>query len=312
MLNRPAPLGPASRIGLIAPASLPADHARIALGVERMHSEGWHIEQTRDFTDARGYLAGNDEDRAAELNHFLRRTDIDALVCIRGGYGCMRILPQLDYEAARAHPKLLVGYSDITALHLAFLARSGWSGISGPMVAVDWPDLDPGSRQQFLELAAGGAGPLLGPGGETLSPARPGTVEGPIVGGNLSMVVRLVGTPYLPDMTGAILVVEDVGEEPYNIDAYLTQLRLAGILENLGGIVLAGFTDCGFPAGKRSLTLDEVFDDHLNQLDLPVAKGLLYGHFPVKSAIPIGVHARLTVTEQTASLDLLESVVRPA
>ncbi len=277
-----------------------------------MRQEGWHIEQRRDFTDARGYLAGTDKDRSDELNHFLRRTDIHALVCIRGGYGCMRILPHLDYEAARAHPKLLVGYSDITALHLAFLAKSGWSGVSGPMVAVDWPDLDSGSRKQFLELAGGGAGSLLGPGGEGLSPARPGTVEGRMVGGNLSMVVRLLGTPYLPDMSGAILVVEDVGEEPYRIDAYFTQLRLAGVLQQLGGIVLAGFTECGFPAGKRSLTLDEVFADHVMSLDIPVATGLLYGHFPVKSAVPIGVRARLSVTDDTARLDLLESVVCPS
>jgi muramoyltetrapeptide carboxypeptidase len=310
MLNRPAPLGPDSRIGLIAPASLPADHSRIARGIERMRREGWHIEQRRDFTDSRGYLAGSDRDRSDELNHFLRRTDIDALICIRGGYGCMRILPDIDYEAAKTHPKLLVGYSDITALHMAFMAKSGWSGISGPMVAVDWPDLDPGSRQQFLDLAAGGAGPLLGPGGEGLDPARPGTVEGPVVGGNLSMVVRLLGTPYLPDMTGAILVVEDVGEEPYRIDAYFTQLKLAGVLQELGGIVLAGFTECGFPAGKRSLTIDDVFADHVYNLGIPVAAGLLYGHFPVKSAIPIGVRARLTVTREAASLDLLESVVR--
>lgn len=310
MLNRPAPLGPHSRIGLIAPASLPADHDRIARGIDRMRREGWHIEQRRDFTEAQGYLAGSDEERTHELNHFLRRTDIDALFCIRGGYGCMRILPDLDYDAAQAHPKLLVGYSDITALHLAFLARSGWSGLSGPMVAVDWPDLDAGSRMQFLDLAGGGAGPLLGPGGEGLSTARTGTVEGRIVGGNLSMIVRLLGTPYLPDMTGAILVVEDVGEEPYRIDAYFTQLRLAGVLQRLGGIVLAGFTECGFPAGKRSLTLDDVFADHVMSMDIPVATGLLYGHFPVKSAVPIGVRARLSVTEDAARLDLLESVVR--
>ncbi len=309
MLNRPAPLGPHSRIGLIAPASLPADHTRISRGIERMRQEGWHIEQRRDFTDSRGYLAGSDEDRSNELNHFLRRTDIDALICIRGGYGCMRILPHLDYDAARAHPKLLVGYSDITALHLAFLAKSGWTDLSGPMVAVDWPDLDSGSRTQFLDLAGGGAGPLLGPGGEGLSPARPGTVEGRIIGGNLSMIVRLLGTPYLPDMSDAILVVEDVGEEPYRIDAYFTQLRLAGVLQQLGGIVLAGFTECGFPAGKRSLTLDEVFEDHVMSLDVPVATGLLYGHFPVKSAVPIGIRARLSVTEDTARLELLESVV---
>lgn len=310
MLNKPSPLTSDSVIGLIAPASLPADRNRITMGAARLTDAGYRLVQTRDFQHGRGYLAGSDRERADELNGFLRRDDVDALFCIRGGFGCMRILPFLDYRAARHHPKLLVGYSDITALQLALLAKSGWSSISGPMVAVDWPEMDPASARQFLALAAGGAGPLTGPNGEALSPARPGTAEGPIVGGNLSMVVRLLGTPYLPDLTGAILVVEDVGEEPYRMDAYLSQLQLAGVLERLGGIVLAGFTECHIPEGKESLSLDDVFDDYFGSLSIPVAKDLLYGHFPVKSSIPIGVRARLHVTEATATLDVLEPVVR--
>jgi muramoyltetrapeptide carboxypeptidase len=243
----------------------------------------------------------------------LRRPDIRALFCVRGGYGSLRLLPNLDYEAARCHPKLLVGYSDITALHLALFRKAGWVGLSGPMVAVEWPDPDPASETLFWNMV-GGTAPydIIGPDGEHLTPMRPGTVEGVLLGGNLTLITKLIGTPYLPVLDGAILFIEEVGEPPYRIDGMLAQLKLAGILDRLGGLVIGGLT--GWEPDdpdKPTLSYETVLADYVETLSCPVATGLVYGHFPVKNTMPIGVQARLYVTSDTASLTVLEAVTVP-
>lgn len=242
----------------------------------------------------------------------LGREDVDAIVCIRGGFGAMRILDAVDYEAARRHPKLLVGYSDITALQLALYRQAGWRSLSGAMVAVEWPDMDHEAEEQFWRMARGATpSPFTGPGGEPLEGVRDGDVEGVLLGGNLSMVIRLLATPYLPDLQGAILFFEDVGEAPYRLDAFFAQLRLAGVLDRLGGVVVGGITETEVRPGSATLQVEDVLDDYLGKLDIPVARGLVYGHFPRKSTLPIGVRARLAVRGGQARLDILEAVTRP-
>lgn len=284
--------------------------AKFRAGVARLESLGYKVELGRAQYNRRGYLAGSDLERVDELNTLLRRSDVKMLVAARGGYGVLRILDDIDFEAARAHPKLVVGYSDITALHFALYKRVGLPGLSGPMVAVEWHDPDPSSERLFWDLVGGGTpDPLLGPSGEELSPVRPGAVEGLLLGGNLAMVTRLIGTPYLPDLEGAILFLEDVGEDPYRIDAMFAQLKLSGILARLGGLVIGGFTEWEPDEDTPTLTMEQVFADYFSTLDLPVAHGLVYGHFPVKNTIPFGVRARLEVTSSSARLGILEPVV---
>ncbi|GIV61129.1 MAG: peptidase S66 [Rhodothermaceae bacterium] len=303
-------LHPGDRVAVIAPGSPPQDATALSAGLRRLEAAGLFVEVAPNVQARYGYLAGTDATRLDALNAYLRRSDVKALFCVRGGYGALRLLPGLDYEAARRHPKLLVGYSDVTALHLALHHRAGWRGLSGPMVAVDWGILDPDSERLFFELATGARpDPLLGPGGEALEPVRPGTAEGILLGGNLSVLTRLVGTPYLPPLDGAILFLEDVGEAPYRLDGLLAHLRLAGLLDRLGGVVLGGFTECTPPPDRPSLSLEQVFDDYFGKAPYPVARGLVYGHFPVKSTVPVGVRARLTVTATSATLSVLEPVV---
>ena len=312
-LRKPAPLFPGDTLAVVAPGSPPTDAERLRAGIERLEALGFRVEVGRAVWKRRGYLAGTDAERADDLNAFLRRPDVKALVCVRGGYGALRLLPHLDYEAARRHPKLLVGYSDVTALHLAFLAKAGWPGLSGPMAAVEWADLDAASERLFRDLARGAVpSPLLGPSGETLRPLRSGAAEGPLVGGNLAVLTRLVGTPFLPSLRGAILFLEEVGEAPYRIDGMFAHLRLAGHLDALGGLILGGFTECEPPSGRPSLPLDAVFEDYFHDVPFPVARGLVYGHFPVKNTMPVGIRARLTVDAETAELSLLEPVVAEA
>ena len=312
-LRKPAPLLPGDTLAVVAPGSPPTDAERLMAGIGRLEALGFRVEVGRSARKRRGYLAGTDAERAEDLNAFLRRPDVKALVCVRGGYGALRILPHLDYEAARRHPKLLVGYSDVTALHLAFLAKAGWPGLSGPMAAVEWGDLDAASERLFLDLARGAVpSPLLGPSGETLRPMRPGTAEGPLIGGNLAVLTRLLGAPFLPSLRGAILFLEEVGEAPYRIDGMFAHLRLTGHLDALGGLILGGFTECEPSPGRPSLSLDAVFDDYLHDAPFPVARGLVYGHFPVKNTMPVGIRARLSVDDETAEVSLLEPVVAEA
>ena len=305
-VDKPPALHPGDRIAVIAPASPPKDPSHLEAGIATLRQRGYEVETSRPFT-SHGYLCGTDEVRLNELNGFLQRTDVKALFCARGGFGSMRLLPHIDYEAARAHPKLLIGYSDITALHMALYKRALLPGLSGPMVAVEWKDPDPDTERLFWQLACGETPqPLLGPGDEALQPVRPGTAEGTLLGGNLSMIQRLIGTPYLPSLEGALLFIEEIGEQPYQLDALFAQLRMAGLLDKLGGLLLGSFTDWQPSHDRPTLSPDEVIDDYTRDAPFPVARGLIYGHFPVKSTLPVGVRARLEVSRRDAALSILE------
>ncbi|CAM3302101.1 S66 peptidase family protein [Rhodothermus bifroesti] len=307
----PRPLKAGARVAVVAPASPPQNVQALEVGIARLEKAGLQIERGRTLTAQRGYLAGSDVLRAEELNHYFRRPDIHAIFCARGGYGCLRLLPLLDYEAAIRMPKLIIGYSDITALQLAVLAQAGVPGLSGPMVAVDWPVLDTETEARFWELAQGATpDPLPLVGSAKLHVLRPGDAKGPLVGGTLSVLVRLLGTPYLPDLTGSILFLEDVGEAPYRIDGMLAQLRLAGVLDRLAGVVLGQFTKSDPVSETPSLTLGEVLEDYFGQASYPVVVGFPYGHQPQKNTLPIGTQACLQAHGDTATLRLLEPVVR--
>ena len=305
---KPAALRPGDTIAVVAPASAPASPDLLERGIAYLEGLGYQVDAGRPDAP-QGYLAASDASRLDSFNAALRRPDVKAIFCVRGGYGALRLLPEIDYAAARRHPKLVVGYSDVTALHLALYAKADLPGLSGPMVAVEWGALDAASERLFWELMEGATPqPLLGPGGEALQPIRSGTAEGVLLGGNLTLLTRLIGTPYLPDLSGALLFLEEVGEAPYRIDGLLAQLKLAGILDRLGGLIFGGFTESDPQPGRPSLPLDDVLGHYTRDLSCPVAKGLVYGHFPVKSTLPIGVQARLEVDVRTAALSVLEPV----
>ena len=306
----PAIVAPA-RIGIIAPASAPRTEQSLESGLKNLEEAGFTPVRRRNHIATHGFLAGTDHERLDELNGFLRSPDVDALFCVRGGYGCLRLLDDIDYEAARAHPKLLVGYSDITALHLALFKHAGWVGISGPMVAVEWPTPKESNCTQFLDLMSGRlASGELDTADHPLRPLYEGTIVGPLLGGNLSLIAKMCGSRHFPDLTGAILFIEDIGESPYRIDGLLAQLKLSGHLIKLGGVVLGSFTDADPLPGRPTLPMSEVFNDYFASLGIPVADGLRYGHHPEKIAIPIGVRARLTCSSNHARLEILESPVR--
>ena len=306
------PLTRQSRIAVAAPASTALDPRHAEAGLEALKKRGLTVDVVRAMSPKpHGYLAGVDEARAGELNALFAREDIDAIFCLRGGYGTLRILDRLDYETMRSHPKLVVGYSDITALQLAIYCKIGLPSLSGPMVAPDWPKIDAASESMFWRLA-GGKAPIeiIGPYGETLAGAKNGSAEGVLLGGNLTMICSLLGTPYLPDLTGSILFVEDVGEQPYQIDRLFARLRLAGVLEQLGGLVFGAFTHAKRRKGRPSFALDEVLNHYAQFVPGPVARGLVYGHFADKCTLPIGVKASIEVNDAVASLTINEPITR--
>lgn len=306
-LIRPRPVPPGATIGIIAPAS-PSDANSLAAGVARLHAWGYRTLVDEQVLQRRGYLSGSDQDRAAAFNRVWANPEVDAVICARGGYGCMRILPEIDWELIRRNPKFFCGFSDITALHLAIARETGLITFHGPMVAAPG-DAEEYNGQGLLRAlrSSDPLGPIPWPDDEAAPKPvalRPGTAEGPLVGGNLTLLAAMLGTPWEPDLDGAILLVEDVDEEPYRVDRMLTQLRLAGKLQRVAGILFGDSPSCEPAPGRESLSLLEVLTDRLADLQVPILYGFPCGHTAYRATLPLGVRARLDAS--AGSLTILE------
>lgn len=308
------PITRQSTIAVAAPSSAALQPEDARIGLDALYARGLTVVTQRPLDQPpHGYLSASDETRASELNSFFARDDIDGIFCLRGGYGAHRILDQIDYDAARKNPKLLVGYSDITALQLGLLVQAGIPSISGPMVAPDWPKMGTQAEDHFWSVA-GGANPVEMSLADSNRPLvlKSGVAKGPLIGGNLTIFCSLLGTSYMPDLSGAILFLEDVGEKTYQIDRMLASLKLAGVLERIGGLAFGTFTHAEPRPGRPSLSVEEVLNHYATFVDGPVINGVPYGHFPDKCAIPIGVPALLEAGDDSATLTTLESVTRNA
>jgi muramoyltetrapeptide carboxypeptidase len=311
---KPQPLEQGDLIGVVSPASPPKPEKvdQYQRGLTYLRDLGYQIIEGRHVLDQYGYLAGTDENRAADINDMFRNPQVKAIICSRGGYGTPRILDRIDYEAIRQNPKILVGYSDITSLQLAIHAQTGLISFSGPMVAVEmgkgilkftessfWR-LTTQSRRLTMKAEVGEYQPKI---------YQKGGGEGRLLGGCLSLINPLICTPYMPDFDGAIMVVEDIGEDVYGIDRYLVQLRLAGILDRLNGLIFGQFLD--MDSGEKSepsLSLDQVIQEHTHHLKIPILGNFPYGHQDYKYTMPFGCKVRLDT--DSATLALLEPAVQ--
>jgi len=271
-------LAPGARVRLIAPAG-PFDVAAFEAGVERLR-RFYDVRYTEDILTRTGYLAGDDARRLRELRDALADPDTAAVIAARGGYGCTRLLPLLAADEVRAHAPLLVGFSDITALH-ALWAHASVGSLHGSMVAA----LGVSTEEQFERFCAAleGRFPARYEGLETLVAGR---AEGILVGGNLAVLSALIGTPLFPPLDGAVLFLEDVTERPYRIDRMLTTWRSAGAFRGVRAIVLGAFTQCD--PGPDGVSLGDVLRDRLLDLDVPVAAGLSAGHIADNWELPFG------------------------
>ncbi len=302
-------------VGLIEPAGFTDDAFDLDLVKETISAMGLRPKPARHLADRHGYLAGTDADRAADVNAMFADPEVRAVFAVRGGWGCARILPLLDFATIRKNPKLLVGFSDITALHLAFAAKAGFTTIHGPNASSSWGSY---SWEAFRSVAFDAGTPTFAnPQGHEdrlvqragrIRTFRPGTARGRLLGGNLTVLAALMGTPWLPDFSGAILFIEDISEQPYRIDRMLTQLKLAGMLDRLKGVVFGQCSDCG-PAGASygGFTLSQVLQQHLEPLGIPAFQGGQFGHVANQYSLPLGVQAEMDATAGT--IRLLEPAV---
>ncbi len=298
-------------IGLIAPASTPSAPEKIEKGVRYLEQLGYRVKVGNHVLDQLGYLAGTDKDRADDLNAMLKDKQVKAIFTIRGGYGTPRILSLVDYRAARRNPKILVGYSDITALQLALLKTTGLVTFSGPMSGVEmWNSIDPYTEEHFWRVVTSPSkvGFLQNPDNEALSADRKGKATGRLLGGNLSLLISNLATPYSPDYRRAILVLEEVDEAPHRVDRMLTQLLNAGILRSIRALLLGRFTDCvPSDSTKPHLTVEQVLAGVKQALKVPVLSNLQYGHIPKKLTLPLGL--RTQVDAKKGTIEIPEAAV---
>jgi muramoyltetrapeptide carboxypeptidase len=298
-------------IGLVSPAGAPSSEEKIARGVDYFEGLGYRVKLGPHVAAQHGYFAGTDAQRRNDLNAMLNDPQVKAIFAVRGGYGSPRLLPFVDYRAVRRQPKILVGFSDITALQLALFRRTGLVTFSGPLPGVDfWRKPDPYTEEHFWRLLTSTrpAGPLPGPENKPLRPRIRGRARGRLLGGNLSLVVSSLGTPFSPDYRGALLVLEDVREGFRHLDRMFTQLRNAGILRQINGLVLGKFTECKpGDSARPHLNLGEIVAEVLSWVTAPAVEGLQYGHVTRKLTLPFGVRAQLDANRGT--LSVLESAV---
>ena len=256
--------------------------------MEQARSFGWDPVMGEHATHRDGYLAGDDASRLHDLNAALRDDAIDGIWCLRGGYGAMRLLPLIDVDAMRRRPRVLIGYSDITALHAAIGGTSHVVTYHGPHAGTR---LSPFSRTS-MEHAVVARRESCGhaPGARTL---RRGRAGGRLVGGNLALLASLSGTPFAPDYTGAILVLEDIGEPTYRIDRMLRQLVLSGALGRVAGIAFGSFTDGTDKDDASSRALDDVLGEAAELAGVPAIAGIPVGHIDDQWTLPLGATAEL-------------------
>jgi muramoyltetrapeptide carboxypeptidase len=301
-LRKPRMLRRGDLVGMVTPAS-PLEPGEIAQGVAHMEALGLRV-RVGAFANAHdGFLAGTDEQRASDFNAMARDPHVRAIVAFRGGYGTMRILDALDYDALRRDPKVVLGFSDITAILNAVTRRSGIVTFHGPVAARD-TSYDAVTRSAVARalMQPEPIGVLSAPGIRTLVRGR---ARGPLAGGNLSLVAALTGTPYAIAAAGAVLFLEETNEEPYRVDRMLTQLRLAGTLEAANGVVFGQCTHC--EATGDSGSIESVLSDRIGGVGRPAIAGVPVGHIEDQWILPIGISAELDADART--LTVLESGV---
>ena len=312
-LMKPPRLIEGQTIGFVAPSSAFDDPEDIRAAVEAVESLGFRVKLGQYVFRRNGYLAGTDGERAADLNAMFADPAVDAIFALRGGYGSSRLLPYLDYAQIQKQPKILLGYSDITALLLAIHGQTGLVTFHGP---VGNQRFTPYTLAELTKVLCQPTEPML-VGAPPPFQAQPGIVErvnrvttivrgkvqGALIGGNLTLLTHLVGTPYAPDLRGKILFLEDVGETVYRIDRMLTQLWLSGELAQVAGIVFGKFTDCKptYSSGS-SLPLSDVLEERCRTLDIPSVRGLMIGHVDDQTTLPIGCQVELDAAAGTLTL----------
>ena len=298
---------------MVAPSAAPNEPERIRFAIDTVESLGFKVKPGAHLYDRDGYLAGSDAARAADLNEMFADDGVDAIWCVRGGYGASRILPALDYALMQRKPKALIGYSDITALHVAIHRHAGLVTFHGPVAFRAFTPYSLGELKRVLwtgetPVRLGGPPPFERAEGRVdwenrVATLVPGTARGRLLGGNLCLMSHLCGTPYFPDLRGAILFLEDVEEAYYRIDRMLTQLWLSGALAGVAGVAFGKFTNCNSsPFFLQNRPLDDILAERCRALGVPAVSGIMVGHIEDQTTLPLGCLAELDADAGTLTL----------
>ena len=292
-------------VGLISPAGI-VDSEDVAQAKEIFSELGLKVKLGRHILDRYGYLAGKDKNRAADVNAMFTDKSVKAIIAMRGGWGGNRILPLLNYNSIRANPKIIMGYSDITSLLLAITTRSGLVTFHGPVATSTWNNFTWKYVKSILF-----DGQAITMNNTLITKLRreiitTGKARGKFIGGNLSVINSMLSSSYLPPWKGSILFIEDIGEDVYRVDRMLTQLKNAGILNQLSGFVFGQCTRCS-PSDEASLTLMQVLQEHIRPLNIPAWYGSMIGHIKDKFTLPIGI--QVEIDANTGIITMLEAAV---
>jgi muramoyltetrapeptide carboxypeptidase len=306
----PKALEPGGAVGLVGPSGSIRSEGGLKRAVEAVKALGFRVKLGESCGKVYGYLSGTDDVRARDMNAMFADNEVGAIICLKGGYGTPRILDKLDYNIAREHPKLLMGYSDITAMSMAYYRFSGLPALHAPMPASCWTDkkFTEFSRRSMLRALTTSEplGDIANPEGHEFVAISGGACEGIMLGGNLTLVAGLLGTRFSPDYEGKILLLEDIDERTYRLDHMFTQLRLAGVFDRCEGVVLGDFTDCKVEYPNFGLTLEQIISDIIAPCGKPVLAGLRAGHCESAVSLPLGVRYRLDANNK--KLIALESM----
>jgi len=312
---RPGRLRAGDTVGLVDPASATWEPVSIEVVEESWAALGLKTKRGANLLARRGYFAGTDEQRAADVNAMFADPEVRAIHCVRGGWGCARVLPLLDWPAIARNPKILLGYSDITALLLSLHAKTGLVTFHGPVGISQWNPFNVGWIKRVLQEGEPVTFENLKAIGEDdlavvenrVQTLHPGTARGRLLGGNLTVLTALIGSGYLPEWDGCVLFLEDVEEAPYRIDRMLTQLRLSGILQKARAVIWGNCSDCDPGEGYGSLTVTEVLHDHIQPLGVPAWQGAMIGHIERQFTLPVGIEVEVDATAGT--IRMLEPAV---
>lgn len=309
-LIKPDRLRPGDLVGIIAPGGHTND-AALEKAVGNIESLGLRARVSDNIHYVYGNYAGTVQQRLDDLHRMFLDPEIKAVWAIRGGSGCISLLEHIDYRLIRAHPKVLIGYSDITCLHLAFLRRAGLVTFHGPVASSTFSDYAVTHLRNVLmsphdnytiAMSAENAQAAEEHANYKIRTIHAGVATGRLIGGNLSLFSALAGTPYAVDFTDAILYLEEVNEEPYRVDRMMTQLQLSQGYRNAAAVMLGIFENCEGVDGESALTLDETVDQHLLPLSRPAVAGYSFGHIRHQFTMPVGIRARLDTAQQTLTL----------
>jgi muramoyltetrapeptide carboxypeptidase len=297
-------------IGILSPAS-PPDKKKLKQGIKYIESSGFRIKM---FAPKRrtGYFSGTDDERAEQINKAFIDEEVDAIICSRGGYGSMRILEKVDYTNILSHPKLLVGFSDITALHFAVFKKCGLSSLHGPMISYGFNEKrEKHTIDSFWNSVLDDKKVQLNYPADKYKwkVIKQGSTKGVLLGGNLTLISMLIGTDYLPDLRDNVLFIEDLDEKPYKIDRLLMHLKLSGKLDKLRGVVIGEMLNCANPpGGESSFTLRQVYEDFFREFDFPVIYNFPAGHGKRNLSLPLGI--KMEIDTRKGQFYFTERVVR--